>query len=382
MKILIAVTNSFCANFIKGQARFLKEQGHEVVIVSAYGEEIKKLIDEELPIYYRVPFVKDISFLQDLKCLFLIYQIIKKERPDIINAGNPKPGFLFSLVSILFPNIPFIFTLRGLRSDTLIGFKRSIVFLTERITCYLANKVIVISPSLLIHATNLKVLKMNKSVVLGYGSSNGVDVKKFVLDHTNKEKGISFRKKHDIDKDTIVFVFVGRINIDKGIVELFNAFEMIKFSGKNVKLIIAGPLERDDAIPDAIFYKIIKNKDVVLLGKVNDVVEVYAASDVLVLYSHREGFGNVVIEASSMGLATIVADIPGLKDTTEHMKSGIIVKPNSVDSLVKAMLFYIEQPCYIKHHGDYGKDRILKHFTFNIIHLGQLKIYEELFDKK
>lgn len=380
MKILIAITNSFCANFIKGQARFLKEQGHEVIIVSAYGEEIKKIIEEEHPKYYNVPFIKDISILNDIKCLVKIYKIIKIERPDIVNAGNPKPGFLFSLISILFPKIPFIFTLRGLRSDTLKGYKKIIVLLTEKITCFLADKVIVISPSLLTHAINLNIANSDKSVVISCGSSNGVDIKKFDINNSNNEKRNNFKKQHGINKDTIVFVFVGRINNDKGVVELFRAFEVLQFFKKNVKLIIAGPLEQDDAIPKTVFLEFVRNRDVILLGKVNDVVEVYAVSNVLVLYSHREGFGNVVIEASSMGLATIVADIPGLKDTTEHMRSGLLVKPNSVESLVEAMLFYVDNPNFISEHGSFGRVRVENFFSSDIIHSGQLKIYKELFD--
>ena len=382
MKILIAITNSFCANFIKGQAKFLKEQGHEVIIVSAFGEEIKKLIDEEHPIYYNVPFVKDISILQDLKCLFTIFKIIRNERPDIVNAGNPKPGFLFSLISVLFPRIAFVFTLRGLRSDTLNGLKKRIVFFTEKITCYFVDKVIVISPSLLNHAVDLKILKKSKGVVINFGSSNGIDVEKFSLDEYYLKKGRDFRKKHGMDINSTIFLFVGRINNDKGILELFNAFQKINCLNKKAKLIIAGPIEQDDAITYDLLNKIIRNEDILFLGKVEDVQEVYAASNVLILYSRREGFGNVVIEASSMSLATIVADIPGLKDTTEHMRSGIIVKPNSIEDLAKAMLFYIEQPHYIRQHGKYGSKRVLKYFSSQIIHKGLLKIYEKTINNK
>src|SRR5690606_35883971 len=97
MKVLIAISDSFCANFIKGQGKFLKEQGHDVVIVSGPGEEIDNLEKNESVRVIRITFSREISIFNDLKSLYSVVKLVYKENPDIIIAGNPKTGFLFSL---------------------------------------------------------------------------------------------------------------------------------------------------------------------------------------------------------------------------------------------------------------------------------------------
>src|SRR5690606_25358250 len=112
-----------------------------------------------------------------------------------------------------------IFTLRGLRSDTLSGIKYKVVFFTEKLTCYLANKIIVIAPSLEEHAIQKKLFKKNKSVVILKGSSNGINIHKF------RKVKTDLRNKLNISNDTIVYGYVGRLVNDKGIRELFEAFQ-------------------------------------------------------------------------------------------------------------------------------------------------------------
>src|SRR5690606_26960401 len=146
---------------------------------------------------------------------------LKKEKPDIVNAGNPKTGFLFMLASVLFPKIPMIFTLRGLRSDTLTGLKKRIVYITEWVSCALADKVIAISPSLRDHAIQIGVLKKEKAVVLGKGSSNGVNTIKFHPNEEDRFKGRKLRLERQIKESDVVFGHVGRITKDKGIEELY-----------------------------------------------------------------------------------------------------------------------------------------------------------------
>ena len=96
-KILIGVSSSYCASFLKGQVAFLVANGFKVVIISAPGEEISMLAKKENAELITVPFTKKISPLTDLLQLLHIIRIIRKEKPDIVNAGNPKSGFLIML---------------------------------------------------------------------------------------------------------------------------------------------------------------------------------------------------------------------------------------------------------------------------------------------
>lgn len=378
MKILIAISDSFCANFIKGQGQYLKEQGHEVVIVSGYGVEVDKLEETEKVRVIRVNFAREISPFKDLLALKEIIKIIRKEKPDIINAGNPKTGFLFSLAHVIFPKIPLIFTLRGVRSDTLSGVKKNIVKFTEYLSCNLADKVIAISPSLRDHAINIKIAKEDKCVVLSKGSSNGIDLNYYSLNKSIEESASTLLTKNGLDMSVFKLLFVGRLTKDKGIEELIDAFEACITLKANMKLILAGPIEMQDPLREDYYDKLKDNENILYLGKQLDVRPLYSSSDLLILYSYREGFGNVVIESASFGVPTIVADIPGLRDTTVHMETGLVVKPRSVESLTEAIMYLYRNRVQAKMMGEKGKDRIHTFFANEIVWSAQLNLYKEL----
>src|SRR5690606_7564958 len=211
MKILIAISDSFCANFIKGQGNYLAAQGHDVVIVSGPGIEIDELEQNESVKVVRIPFARDISPIDDLKHLIAVIKLVKKERPDVINAGNPKTGFLFSLAHVFFWKTPLIFTLRGVRSDTLKGLKAKIVRLTEKITCTLADKVIAISPSLKDHAVDEGLVSSQKCIVLSKGSSNGIDLNYYTPSAELTTRAHSLAEKYDITQEAFKLIFVGRV---------------------------------------------------------------------------------------------------------------------------------------------------------------------------
>src|SRR5690606_7061414 len=201
MKILIAISDSFCANFIKGQGQYLTDHGHEVIIVSGPGVEIDELEKNEPVKVVRIPFAREIAPFNDLRDLIKVIKLVKKERPDIINAGNPKTGFLFSLAHVFFWKIPLVFTLRGVRSDTLSGFKKKLVKATEWVTGLLANRVIAISPSLKAHAINIGIVSEKKCIVLSKGSSNGIDVSRYSVSAEIEQKADALREEYKIPED-------------------------------------------------------------------------------------------------------------------------------------------------------------------------------------
>ncbi|MEC4114941.1 glycosyltransferase family 4 protein [Myroides pelagicus] len=378
MKIIIAVSDSFCANYIKGQGKYLSDLGHEVVIVSGPGVEIDTLERNEGVKVIRINFAREISPLKDILALIEVIKVLMKEKPDLINTGNPKTGFLFSLAHLFFWRIPLIFTLRGVRSDTLKGIKRKIVKCTEFLTCRLSNKIICISPSLKDHAVSINIANADKCVVLSQGSSNGLDVDYYSSTLEIKNRAKDFLLNNKLDSTIFKVLFVGRITKDKGIEELIDAVERCVVLGANLKLIMAGPIEMNDPLNE-IYYEKLKHSDFIInLGKQLDVRPLYELADCLVLYSYREGFGNVVIEASSFGIPTLVADIPGLRDTTINNETGLVVKPRDTDVLVKSLMFLYENQDIARSYGINGAKRVHEFFRNEIVWSAQYKLYKDL----
>ncbi len=135
----------------------------------------------------------------------------------------------------------------------------------------------------------------------------------------------------------IVFACAGRLTADKGVNELLYAFLNIEEEHTNVKLIVMGGMDNSGSIDSNLHAKARSSKNIIFTGNIPNVEEYYAASDVFVAPSYREGFGLVVVEAEAMALPAIVSDVPGQTDAVEKDITGIVCKVKSGASLQKAM---------------------------------------------
>lgn len=159
-----------------------------------------------------------------------------------------------------------------------------------------------------------------------------VDLERF--DYSRRfEYRKEIRKKYGLSEKDFVFGFVGRITRDKGVNELLHAFSKIK----NAKLLMVGEAEGASTLKQQLYTSSLTNPNIVYTGQVFDVEKYYAAIDVLVLPSYREGFGNVIIEAAAMGTPAIVSNIPGPIDAVKVGETAQVVEPRSTESLLKAM---------------------------------------------
>lgn len=378
MKLLIAVTSPLSYLLVKGQGRFLRNQGVEVFFVSEDDGQIGSKVGEEHMTFEPIRISRNISLGSDFKALCAAIKLLYKVRPDIVNASTPKAGLIFMIASVFSPRTIRIFTLRGLRSDTLTGFKKTVIRLTEKLSCGIAQKVIVISPSLRDHAVAHNIVSKSKTVVFGKGSSNGVDINRFARNEENETKGRELRNRYGIPSGGVVFGFVGRLVKDKGVVETVKAFLKLSKQLPKIYLVIAGKFENDDSLPDEIVSHMTASNNIYLLGHQTDVPALMTIFDVLVLASYREGFGNVAIEASSMELPVIVSNIPGVRDTIEEHQTGLLVPPRDVNALSAAMKKYALDRELRVEHGLRGRQRVEKYFSSLIIWKEQLKLYKKL----
>ena len=377
-RLLLACTHSFGAKFFQGQLQFMKENGFDVVVMSAPGKEIEQLCKDEGATFISFPFRRDISPFSDLKALIQLRKILKEINPTIINTGTPKAGLLVCLAAKIARIKPVIFTLRGLRSETLSGVKKILVRGMETLTCTLANIVIPISPSLNAHAQKSGILSSQKSVVLGVGSSNGVNVEKFTPSLSSEEKA-GVRAQLRIDEKDFVISYIGRINNDKGVPELFQAFKQLATDQPTVKLLLVGKFEQEDAISVEIRTELETHPQVILESYRDDIKAIYEIIDVLVLYSKREGFGNILIEASSMKVPVIAANIPGCKDAVQHGVSGYLV--NTQEELFERLQYCLNCKEKAKDLGQQGQKWVRESFDSRIIWNNQLELYKKLLKK-
>ena len=169
--------------------------------------------------------------------------------------------------------------------------------------------------------------------MLGNGNCRGIDLKRFDKTPEVMEQAEKLRKK-----SVGTFIVVGRIVGDKGINELVEAFVKLNKENSATHLILVGCYEDKLDPLKSETLNLIKNCSAIeAVGQQNDVRPWFAAADVAVLASYREGFPNVVIEAGAMGLPQIVTDINGAREIIIEGENGTVIPSKSVDALYSAM---------------------------------------------
>lgn len=326
--------------FCKGLLQELQEEEYEVVAVSAPGDALSEIREREGVRTVEVPMERRISPLKDLRSLWRMIRVFRKEKPDMVHSITPKAGLL-SMIAAKICGIPVrVHTFTGLVFPTATGLKQKVLILTDRLTCACASHIIPEGEGVKKDLVDYKITKKPLKV-LGYGNIRGIDLEYYKPDISEVRQEASKISKPDV----FTFIFIGRLVRDKGINELVKAFVRLNRENPKTRLILVGSEEQNIDPLDTMTIDAIKENDSIeAVGRQSDVRPWLAASDALVFPSYREGFPNVVIEAGAMGLPSIVTDINGSREIIIGGKNGIIIPSKDEDALYNAMKRFVDNP--------------------------------------
>src|SRR5690554_2851562 len=215
---------------LKGQLRFMSENGFEVIGVSSSGKELEEVNKQEGIRTISIEMSRKITPIKDFRALWRFYKLCKKEKPTIVHSHTPKAGIIGMLGAKL-AGVPIrLHTVAGLPLMETTGNKRKLLDFVEKLTYSSATKVYPNSKGLYDFILENNYTTKNKLKVIGNGSSNGIDTSLFSPDGITEEAKNTLRTKLNLSADDFVFVFVGRLVGDKGINELVSAFKRISES--------------------------------------------------------------------------------------------------------------------------------------------------------
>ncbi len=363
--------------FIDGQPAFFNKKGYTTHILTADGNEIATFFDENIAIHHIIPFKrKTKSFFSHLYCGFLLYQYFKKHNTFIVHANTPVAS-LVGILGALTARTPIrIYEVHGLPLETASFWKKPIFWFVEKLICTCSTKIIAVSQSLKEEMIRRKIAPIQKIKVAHYGSCNGVDcIEKFNPDKVLTTDLTKLRIQHNLSETQKVVGFVGRITKEKGIVELYQAWQQVKKSQENTVLLIVGGQDERSPLSADWLDKISADVSIRYVGYVEEVVNYYALMNFLVLPSHREGFGNVVLEAAAMKIPSIVTNTTGLQDAVVEHITGLFCEKYSVDDLALKMTFYLNNEKIRNKHGEAAYERASKQFIPQDIWEAKWKIY-------
>ena len=371
---LIRVTTSdiSLASLLCGQLRFLNKD-FDVVGLAANSSVLKAVGDSEGIRVIDVPMHREISLLADLKCLFRLIDIFKKEKPFIVHSNTPK-GSLLSMMASKIAMVPNrLYTVTGLRFQGETGARKWLLKTMEKIACHCATKVIPegqgVKRTLIEEKITCKPLE-----VIHNGNINGIDTSYFYADSCGKTRE-EMRRELNLMDDDFAFIFIGRIVGDKGMNELAEVF----MERNDCKLILVGPFESelDPLKPgNEDFFR--TSEAVRYVGYQSDVRPYLLAADALVFPSYREGFPNVVMQAGSMGLPSVVTDINGSNEIIIDGENGRIIPSRNVDALRDMMSWFLAHPKEVAAMASKSRDMIKSRYERQDVWNALLDMYKTL----
>lgn len=351
----------------------LKE--YDLQLLSSPGDQLDLMGEKYKVKTHAIEMYRRMSPIKDMKSLWQLIRVFRKEKPYMVHSMTPKAGLLCMLAA-WWTRVPVrLHTFTGLVWPTETGLKKKLLMFTDKITCFCATHIIPEGEGVKTDLLNNHITK--KTIrVLGYGNVKGVDMIRFSCRREVEEKAQEL-----LNKDLFTFMFVGRIVRDKGINELCEAFVRLSKRYSNLRLFLVGSFE-DDLDPISQESRTIIENDSAIhaVGPkyADDLLAYYAASDCFVFPSYREGFPNTVLEAGAMGLPSIVTDINGSRDIIIEGMNGTIIPSKDIEALYKAMeRMVIDDNWRISLAGN-ARQLIMERFEQGFVQRCLLEYYNEI----
>lgn len=308
-RICFIVTDAISFQMLcRGQFEYFKENSDfDMTFVSGGDEhDFTKLIKRKVGNVFDANLVRKPSVIRDFKSLITLISYFSTNRFDLVVYSTPKALLLGSIATSITRHNNTIAIIRGRAYENYSGTKRKVYQLLDKVSLLSSKKVIFISDSLREAYLEEGLTNRSKSYLLGSGSSNGVDATRF-------------QPKKSTKNDSFTVLVAGRICIDKGIQDLVEVIANIK--NKNITFKLVGPVE--DPTSEVILSSLISNyPNIVHVPYTDNIEQHFIEADLHLFLTHREGFGNVAIEAASCGIPTFAYDVIGVKDSLKEGISG------------------------------------------------------------
>jgi len=347
--------------FLLPHLAWAREQGFAVEVVSSPGPYLDEVARAAGVPAHALPMARRISPCRDLAALWALWRLMRRCRPDIVHAHTPKAGLLAMLAACL-ARVPVrIYHIHGLPALSARGWQRLVLAATERLACRAAHRVLCVSHSVREVVVAGGLCPPAKITVPLAGSISGVDTGRFRPETDGADRR-RIRAQAGIPQEAVVIGYVGRIVRDKGLCELAEAWQALRQEYTGLHLLLVGPPEAEDPLPEAVLQTLQEDPRVHLWGEDFDTPPLYAAMDLVVLPTYREGFPVVPLEAAAMALPVVITDVPGARDSVVPGVTGTLVPAHHAPALASALRAYLGAPDLRAAHGAAGRERVLKDF--------------------
>ncbi|MDR1989747.1 MAG: glycosyltransferase family 4 protein [Acidobacteriaceae bacterium] len=341
------------------QLRYLQTLGYEVTGVSASGPDVPELIAAGIR-HVAVPMTRRMTPLADLRALWQLTMLFRRERFDIVHTHNPKPGLVGQIAARL-AGVPIVVnTIHGLYFHERSPWLRRTVFSTfERVAAFCSDRILSQSAEDVTTLVSLGICRADRIRHLG----NGIDISRFRPGTVDSAAIAQARAEFDLGSGPVVG-FVGRLVAEKGLPELLAAAAIVRKQIPDVRFLIVGPADESKA--DALSPRSADEAGVGdicrFVGMRNDMPLMCALMRLFVLPSHREGVPRSPMEASAMGVPCIVTDVRGCREVVQHERTGLLVPVRDPEALAAAIVRLLTHEADADEYGRNARDLAERQF--------------------
>lgn len=363
-RMVLCYTVPMTFNFATSTIHKLVEDGWDVMVVSSNETQLKAYANSNNIAYHCIEFSRGYNIMADLKALWHLIKFLKSYKPNIVIGATPKAGLL-SMIASKIVGIPHrIYHIFGFPFETATKLKRRILLNVERLTSFCATNVLPISNSIGKVCLQEKIVKEPKLCLAYKLTIGGVDLSRF---DANLRETSSIREELGFDANDIVIGFVGRLTIDKGVYDFIKVAHSLQQKYSNLKYLIIG--NNDSRVPIDMYQveTFMKKYNTVHIPYTDKIERYYAAMDILLLPSYREGFGNSNVEAQAMKIPVVCYEVTGCVDSVRNDVSGIMSPIHDVSVLTAATERLILDKELRKTMGENGRKYVKENFTDQIV---------------
>lgn len=355
-RIAHVATDDFFVRFLlHDQLVSLSTAGFDVTVISSL-EAGAPLSGNRVFRQTCIPMTRRISPFRDIVSLYRLYTVFRTERFRIVHTHTPKANLVGQIAARL-ASVPVrVSTVHGLYFA---GRSRGVwhIFyrLIEKISARYAQRVFLINPEDVELAERYKICDSRKIRLLNYGI--GVNLDRFDRSKVAADTTRMKQEELGIKNGSPVVGFVGRLVAEKGLRELFAAIRIVARLISEVQLLCVGPVDaqKGDAITPQVAAEYGIYERCIFAGMRTDLPELYTLMNVVILPSHREGFGLVLAEAAAMGIPVIATNISGCRHAVEEGRNGLLVSVGDVKGLAEAIVTILKDPLKSRRMGSEGQ---------------------------
>lgn len=318
----------------------LKQRGYSVSLACRQNSTIRKYAELYGIKTYLLPF----SCLYDIRSIFLLVKVLKKERFDIVNTHSSVDSWIGGIAAKI-AKVPVLIRTRHLDTPC----KRDILHFIH----YLPD----------MYITCGETMRKNLIEKYGFPEDKTVSIPTGISEEFfNVKRDPDMKVKYGLDRNSIVITNVGILRRVKGHETTLRAVRSVVKHFPNAKFLLVGEGPYRKTLED-ITYTLGVKQYVVFTGFIENIPEVYSFTDVAILSSWSEGIPQSILQAMAAGVPVVATNVGGVPEIVRQEETGLLVNPGDYEGLASGIIKILKNPSFAAGLVKNAKELVKKEYS-------------------